>query len=205
MLNAILSIRPEQKKHPKRIRSAHLASTSASRRCRIWDFACGFSSSSPMASRSAFIVLSVEGKYPYLVHNNEPAYLCIILIEIDISHGPENSVPLPDANAAIFVLSPERAPCVGKERCRDKRYWCVMRHTTGLLCRTRKAAEILCGLTRESRNVLSPLDAHDASDGARRIYVERSFIPGEQSYIPTQKSVFRSCFWILKIVRRITM
>ena len=155
MLNAILSIRPEQKKHPKRIRSAHLASTSASRRCRIWDFACGFSSSSPMASRSAVTVLSVEGRYPYLVLNNEPAYLCIILIKMDISHGPENSVPLPDANAAAFVLSPERAPCVWEKSdvainaigasCATPRVFCAARG---------KAAEILCGLTRESRNVL---------------------------------------------------
>jgi hypothetical protein len=47
--------------------------------------------------------------FPYLVHNNKPAYLCIILIKIDISHDPENFVPLPDVTTPQSLCSHQSA------------------------------------------------------------------------------------------------
>jgi hypothetical protein len=184
MLNAILSIRPEQKKQPKRIRSAHLASTSASRRCRICDFACGFSGSPPMASRSAFIVVECWGWTSLISFTTTNRRTFASYLSRSTSATTQKIL-------CHYRMSQRRNLCAltrarslrRKQRCRDARYWCVMRHTTGPLCRTRKAAEIFCGLTRESRNVLPLLDAHDTYKGARGIHVGCSFESGEQSYI----------------------
>ena len=75
MLNAMLSIRPEQKKQPKRIKSAHFASISASSRSRTCDFAWGFSKSFPIASLSVIMMLRVRSCPTYLADDEHSPYL----------------------------------------------------------------------------------------------------------------------------------
>lgn len=96
MLNAMLSTSPEQKKHPKRIKSAHFASISASSRCRTCDLAWGFSKSSPIASWSITMALRIRSALSYRTDDELTLYICTTSIMIHISHDPENFQPLSD-------------------------------------------------------------------------------------------------------------